>query len=77
MLCHVVSHDNKCNNSGVSPIYIAADALNIARQKQQCLKLLLGAGADPRSIFKGASALDIARQKSHTECVRVLEVALA
>ncbi len=41
-----------------------------------CLKLLLGASADPRSSWKGTSALEIARQKGHTECVRALEAAL-
>jgi hypothetical protein len=34
---------------------------------------LLSAGGDPRINYKGSSALDIARQKVHAECVRVLE----
>jgi hypothetical protein len=42
-----------------------------------CLKLLLGAGSDPRSSWKGTSAPDIARQKQHAECTRLLEAALA
>jgi ankyrin repeat protein len=62
---------NKCNKDGVSPIYIAAQ-----NGHADCLKLLLDAGADPRSNFKGTSAQDIARQKNHTECVRILEAAL-
>ena len=41
------------------------------------LQLLLGAGSDPRSSWKGKSALEISRQKKHAECVRVLEAALS
>ena len=63
---------NKCNNNGASPIYIAAQ-----NGRADCLQLLLGAGSDPRSSWKGTSALDISRQKKHAECVRVLEAALA
>jgi hypothetical protein len=62
---------NKGNNNGVSPIYIAA-----MNGRADCLKLLLAAGADPRSNFKGTFALDIARQKQHAECARLLEAAL-
>ena len=63
---------NKCSNDGRSPIYFAA-----SNGHAECLKLLLGAGADPRSNFKGTFALDIARQKQHAECARLLEAALA
>jgi ankyrin repeat protein len=59
---------NKCMNDGASPIFIAAQSGHA-----DCLNLLLGAGADPRSRFNGTSALDIARRKGHTACVRALE----
>ena len=72
MLWHIVRHVNKCNNNGVSSIYIAA-----FNGHADCLKLLLGAGAEPRSSWKGTSALDIARQKQHAVCTRLLEAALA
>ncbi len=63
---------NKCDNDGQSPIHAAAQYGDA-----YCLKLLLAAGSDARSSWNGTSALDIARQKSHFECVRVLEAALA
>ena len=66
---------NKCGNDGlgspISPIWFAA-----TNGHAECLKLLLGAGADPRSSWKGTSALDIARHKQHAECTRLLEAAL-
>ncbi len=62
---------NKCNNDGRSPIYNAAE-----NGYTDCLTLLLSAGGDPRINFNGVSALDIARQKGHAECIRVLEAAL-
>jgi ankyrin repeat protein len=63
---------NKCSNDGRSPIHFAA-----SNGHAECLKLLLASRADPRSSFKGTSALDIARQKQHAECTRLLEAALA
>jgi ankyrin repeat protein len=63
---------NKCKNDGTSPIYVAAE-----KGHAKYLKLLIGAGADPRNNFKGTFALDIARQKQHAECTRLLEAALA
>jgi ankyrin repeat protein len=63
---------NKCMNDGCSPIFIAA-----FKGHADCLIILLAAGADARSSWKGTSALDKARQKNHSECVRVLEAALA
>jgi hypothetical protein len=62
---------NLCNNDGVSPIFIAAD-----KGHTTCITQLLASRADPRSSWKGTSALDRAREKGHTECVRVLEAAL-
>jgi ankyrin repeat protein len=63
---------NKCANDGASPIYVAAYS-----GRADCLQLLLGAGSDPRSSWKGTSALEISRQNKHAECVRMLEAALA
>jgi hypothetical protein len=64
---------NKCvSNSGLSPIYPAAK-----NGHADYLKILLAARADPSSTADGASALHIAREKNHTECVRLLEAALA
>ena len=69
---YVVKGDvTKCTNDGVSPICVAAQ-----NGHTECIKLLLAAGADPRSSFKGTFALDIARQKQHAECARLLEAAL-
>jgi ankyrin repeat protein len=62
---------NRCNNDGASPIHIAAQM-----GRADCLKLLLAFSADPCSSWKGTSALDIARQNSHSECTRLLEAAL-
>jgi hypothetical protein len=62
---------NKCNNMGGSPIYIAAQYGHPA-----CITRLLLAGADTHCILNGVSALDIARQKGHAECERLLEAAL-
>ena len=62
---------NKCRNDGLSPIYTAA-----GNGHAECLKLLLASRADPRSSWKGTSAMEAARQKGHTECVRALEAAL-
>ena len=62
---------NKCDKEGRSPIYIAASCGHSA-----CSSQLLAADADARSSWKGTSALDIARRKNHSECVRVLEAAL-
>jgi ankyrin repeat protein len=63
---------NKCHNDGTSPICIAAQ-----NGHADCLKILLASRADPRSSFKGVSALGIARHSNHTECVRALEAALS
>jgi ankyrin repeat protein len=63
---------NKCINDGRSPIYIAA-----CYGHAECLQLLLASRADPRSSWKGTSALERSRQKKLAECVRVLEAALA
>ena len=62
---------NKFENNGISPIFIAA-----CNGHADCLKALLVSRADPRSSWKGTSALDIALQKNHTECVCVLEASL-
>ena len=62
----------KCDNEGRLPIFIAASSGYSA-----CVSQLLASRADPRSSWKGTSALEIARQKGHTECVRVLEAALS
>ena len=55
-----------------APIYVAAQ-----EGHAECLKLLLASHADPRSNYKGTSALDIARKNQHAECMRLLEAALA
>ena len=60
------------HNNGVSLIYLA-----VQNGHDECLKLLLGARAGPRSSWIGTSALDIARHKGHTDCVRALEAALS
>ena len=60
------------HNNDASMIYVAAQ-----NGHAECLKLLLGASADPRSSWKGTSALEIARHNAHTECVRALEAALS
>ena len=62
---------NKCDNNGFSPIYVAAQ-----NGHAECLQLLLASRADPRSSWKGTSALDTARKRNHAECVRLLEAAL-
>jgi hypothetical protein len=62
---------NKCDNDGRSPIYIASE-----NGHTNCLKLLLASHADPRSSWKDTSALDVARQKQHSESVHLLEAAL-
>jgi ankyrin repeat protein len=63
---------NKCDNDGRSPIYIAASSGHSV-----CISHLLASRADPRSTCNGTSALNVARQNNHLECVRVLEAALA
>jgi hypothetical protein len=62
---------NRYRNDGASPIYVAAYSGYAAVVQQ-----LLAARADPRSSWKGISALDKARQKGHMECVRLLEAAM-
>jgi len=71
LLCSSGGDVNKCNNEGVSPIFRAASNRHAA-----CITQLLSSRADPRSSWNGTSALDIAREKGHAECVRVLEAAL-
>jgi ankyrin repeat protein len=62
---------NKCDDEGVSPIFIAAKEGHAS-----CIKVLLSCLADPGIICNGSSALDHARQKGHAECVALLESAL-
>jgi ankyrin repeat protein len=69
---HTGGDVNKCHSDCRAPIFTAA-----ANGHVDCLKLLLGAGADPHSSWKGTSALDIARQNQHAECSCLLEAALA
>jgi ankyrin repeat protein len=63
---------DKCRNGDCSPVWIAA-----CNGRAECLKLLLDEGGDPHINHQGISALDIARQTGHAECVRVLEAKLA
>jgi hypothetical protein len=63
---------NICGNGGLSPIFIAAK-----NGHTDYIKILIAARANPCSDFNGASALDIARQNNHIECVHALEAALA
>ena len=65
---------NKCDNDGASPIFVAAQ--KSSKDHAACISQLLLSGADPRSSFKGASSLEVARQQGHSESVRVLEAAL-
>jgi hypothetical protein len=63
---------NMCSDSGMSPICTAA-----RNGHADYLKLLLAARADPRSSYNGTSALDMAREKNHTDCAAVLEAAMS
>jgi ankyrin repeat protein len=65
---------NTCDNEGASPIFVAAQ--KSSKGHAACILQLLESGADPRSSYKGTSALDMARQQGHPESVRVLEAAL-
>ena len=68
-LHHHYNHHHHHHNA---PIYVAAQ-----EGHAECLKLLLASHADPRSNYKGTSALDIARKNQHAEYMRLLEAALA
>jgi ankyrin repeat protein len=62
---------NKCQDDTRSPIFAAA-----SYGKTSSVAQLLSARADPRSSFGGVSAVDEARARGHSECVRLLEDAL-
>lgn len=73
MLLDAGADPNAQSESGGTPVHTAAFTGNV-----DVLKMLLAAGGDPTiADKKGKTALDIARQRDHSEAVRLLERGVA